>query len=115
MEEPSKSSAEKQKIAEWIERAKNGSNSALGRALESCRNYLLLVAEREIGGDLRSKGGASDLVQETFVDAQKGFAQFRGQSEEELLAWLRQILVYNVTNFSRRYRETESRRVDREV
>ena len=43
------------------------------------------------------------------------FGRFQGSSEQELLAWLRLLLLHNVANFTRRYRGTDKRRVDREV
>ena len=99
----------------WLAAARAGSNEALGQALEACRRYLLVVAERQLDPDLRAKGGASDLVQETFLEAQRDFAHFGGTSEAELLAWLRRMLVNNLGNFSRRYHETRQRALDREV
>ncbi len=95
--------------------ARSGSREALGQALEACRGYLLLIAQQELNPDLRAKAGASDLVQETFLEAQKDFAQFHGKSEEELRAWLRQLLLNNVANFTRRYRATGKREIAREV
>src|SRR5262249_11646826 len=92
-----------------------GSRDALGRLLDGYRDYLLLIAQRELDPDLKAKGGASDLVQETFLEAQRDFAQFHGASEAELLAWLRQLLLNNVANFTRQFRETAKRCVDREV
>ena len=61
--------------------ARAGSREALGQILQACRGYLLLLAERELAPDLRAKGGASDLVQETFLEAQKDFAHFQVQVE----------------------------------
>jgi RNA polymerase sigma-70 factor (ECF subfamily) len=98
----------------WLAAARTGSPEALGRALEICRGYLLLVAERQLGTDLRSKGGASDLVQETFLEAQRDFHQFQGTSDEELRAWLQRLLLNNLGNFARRYRATHCRDVGRE-
>jgi RNA polymerase sigma-70 factor (ECF subfamily) len=95
--------------------ARAGSADALGRVLETCRRYLLLVAERQLDPKLRAKGGASDLVQETFLEAQRDFGGFRGTSEAELLAWLSRLLLNNVGNFARRYRGTNKRDVGREV
>jgi len=40
---------------------------------------------------------------------------FRGDSPDELQAWLRQLLLHNLGNFARRYRETAKREVGREV
>ena len=99
----------------WLAAAHAGSSEALGQALEACRGYLLLVARRHLDADLQAKGGASDLVQETFLDAQRDFARFRGTSEEELLAWLRRLLLNNLGHFTRRYRATGKRAVGREV
>lgn len=102
-------------IHRWIEEARNGSNEALGQALEKCRLYLLSIARGELGSDLQAKGSASDLVQETFLEAQRDFRQFGGASEAELLRWLRQMLLNNVGTFSRRFRETSKRDLSREV
>jgi RNA polymerase sigma-70 factor (ECF subfamily) len=98
-----------------IRRARGGSDSALGQLLEAYRPYLLLVANRELSPDLRVKVGASDLVQETFLDAQHDFPRFRGSTERELLAWLRRILLTNLALASRQFRDTEKRQVDREI
>jgi RNA polymerase sigma-70 factor (ECF subfamily) len=104
-----------QDAARWLAAARAGSKEALGEALEACRGYLLLVAGQELDPDLQAKGGASDLVQETFLEAQRDFARFAGESEEQLLAWLRQILVHNLLNFTRRYRATVKRKLGREI
>lgn len=83
--------------------ARQGSKEALGTLLESYRNYLLLIAEQELDPALRARGGASDLVQQTFLEAQRDFAlQFKGNSERELLAWLRRLLYNNLLNFVRK-------------
>ncbi len=65
--------------------------------------------------DLRAKADASDLVQQTFLEAQLDFSQFQGWTEEELLSWLRRLLLNNLTDFSRKHRDSAKREVDREV
>jgi RNA polymerase sigma-70 factor (ECF subfamily) len=87
----------------------------LGRTLESCRDYLLLIAARSIDPDLIPKGGGSDLVQDTLLGAYRDFDTFHGRSRDELLAWLRKILENNLAVFRRRYRGTRKRRVSLEV
>ena len=47
----------------WIESARLGDREALGRALSSVRDYLLLVANEGLEPELKAKGNASDLVQ----------------------------------------------------
>jgi RNA polymerase sigma-70 factor (ECF subfamily) len=95
--------------------ARKGSAAALGDVLEACRAYLLGIAARELEGPLRAKGGASDLVQETFLEAQRDFPRFQGSTESELLAWLRRMLLNNLANFARHYRGTDKRQIQREV
>lgn len=95
--------------------ARAGSREALGRLFEGYRNYLLLIADRELDPELRAKGGASDLVQETFLEAQRDFDGFQGDTEGEFLAWLKKLLRNNLVNFARRYRTTAKRQIDREV
>jgi RNA polymerase sigma-70 factor (ECF subfamily) len=102
-------------IARWLPEARAGSRQALGDMLEAYRAYLLLIANRQLDPDLRAKGGASDLVQETFLEAQRDFGQFQGDSGDELQAWLRQLLLHNLANFARRYRDAGKRAVGREV
>jgi RNA polymerase sigma-70 factor (ECF subfamily) len=83
--------------------------------MEACRPYLMTVASREIASGLLNKAGASDLVQETFLEAQRDLLQFQGRSEEELRRWLRAILRNNLAGFVRRYRATYKRQASREV
>jgi RNA polymerase sigma-70 factor (ECF subfamily) len=99
----------------YLAAARAGDREALGNLLEACRRHLLLVANRQLDGDLRAKGGASDLVQETFLEAQRDFARFHGTSEDELLAWLRRILLNNAGNFTRNFLRTDKRAVAREI
>jgi RNA polymerase sigma-70 factor (ECF subfamily) len=101
--------------AHYLPAARAGSREALGQLLEACRAYLLRIANDGVAADVRAKGGASDLVQETFLEAQRDFARFQGNTEAELLAWLRCMLQNNVSNFARHYRATGKRQVRREV
>ncbi len=81
-----------------------GDGPALGRLLELYRNYLRVVARAMIGQALRVRLDASDLVQETFLRAHQEFGHFRGGTEPELVAWLRQILVRTLANQARHHR-----------
>jgi RNA polymerase sigma-70 factor (ECF subfamily) len=98
-----------------IRQARAGSNDALGRLLDGCRGYLLRIAADDLDPRLQAKGGASDIVQETFLEAQRDFGEFKGDSEQELLAWLRQRVQYRVAKFVRSYRQTAKRAAAREV
>jgi RNA polymerase sigma-70 factor (ECF subfamily) len=87
----------------------------LGIALEHFRSYLLAIANRQLDPVLRVKGGASDIVQETFLEAQRDFGQFAGTTAAELRAWLLRLMTNNLANFARSYRSTSKRDLDREV
>jgi RNA polymerase sigma-70 factor (ECF subfamily) len=95
--------------------ARAGSVEALGRALERFRAYLLTVANRQLDPALNAKGGASDIVQETFLEAQRDFSQFEGTNGTELRAWLLRMMENNLANFARAYKGTEKRQIAREV
>ena len=95
----------------WIAAGRGGSADARGKLFERCRHYLLLVAEHEVDLGLRGKIGASDLVQQTFVNAERAFGQFRGESEQELLGWLRRILSNEAGQAVRHYRGAAKRDV----
>jgi RNA polymerase sigma-70 factor (ECF subfamily) len=98
-----------------LQAAREGSPEALGQLLDGCRPYLLAVAAQQLPVDVQGKVGPDDLVQETFLKAHRNFGRFHGRSEDELLAWLRQILRNTLANVVRRYRGTARREVGREV
>ncbi len=102
-------------FAHEIEAAREGDLDALGRILESCRGPLQEIAGRWLGKDLVAKTGDSEVVQEALLGAHFDFARFQGQSREELFAWLRAILQNRLAFVARHYRDTEMRRVDREI
>lgn len=101
-------------VARWLADARTGSSDALGQALEACRPYLLKIARRHLDHGLKAKAGASDLIQEAYLEAQRDFAAFHGETEKEWLAWLRQLLLHNLANFARSFR-TAKRQIDSET
>jgi RNA polymerase sigma-70 factor (ECF subfamily) len=98
-------------------RARAGETAALGRLLEKYRGYLALLARQQIGRRIQGKASSSDLVQETFLRAHRDFAAFRGKTEAEFAAWLRQILAASLGTLLRRYLGTKRRdpRLEREL
>ena len=59
---------------------------------ESFRSYLHILAETQLHARLKSKVDASDIVQQTMLQAYQAREQFRGTTEAEKAAWLRTIL-----------------------
>jgi RNA polymerase sigma-70 factor, ECF subfamily len=97
--------------------AREGDPGSLGRLLELYRHYLALLARVQIGKRLQGKVDASDLVQDTFLEAHRNFLGFRGETEAEFVHWLRLILAANLTDLIRRYVGAQARdvRLEREI
>jgi RNA polymerase sigma-70 factor (ECF subfamily) len=95
--------------------ARQGRRESLGALLELYRNYLYLVARTQIDLHLRAQINPSDLVQQAFLEALRDFGQFRGNTETEVLAWLRRILVHNLAHVVERAVRAQKRNVRREV
>jgi RNA polymerase sigma-70 factor (ECF subfamily) len=98
-----------------IGEARGGSRTSLGSLLQQYRNYLMVLAATQIEKPLRPRISPSDVVQETMLKAHQHFGQFRGATEQELLAWLRQILVNNLGKFVEQHMLAARRDVRREV
>jgi RNA polymerase sigma-70 factor (ECF subfamily) len=62
------------------------------------RSYLRLLAAMQLGQNLRSKLDPSDIVQQTLLQAHRALGDFRGTTDAEMAAWLRQILVHNLAH-----------------
>jgi RNA polymerase sigma-70 factor (ECF subfamily) len=100
-----------------LEQARSGDGAALGELLERYRNYLAVLARSQIGRRLQGKVDAADVVQDVCLEAHRHFPSFRGDTEGELLSWLRQILGATLSNLVRHYFGTQRRdvRLEREL
>lgn len=96
-------------------RAKAGEAKALGTLLEWYVKYLTILASTQLDGRLRRRVSPSDIVQETMMAAHRDFSAFRGQSQGELLAWLRQILIHSIHRTIARHIKAEKRDVRRDI
>lgn len=56
-----------------------------------------------------------DLVQDSFLEARRDFENFAGETPVEFRSWLTRILLNNVANVVRRYRQTARRDISREL
>lgn len=102
-------------FAQLIEAARNGDQGAVGQLIEDWRGYLLLIANQDLDRDIQAKVGPSDVVQESMLILQDRIGDFRGSSEPEFRAWIRQILKTNLEDSRRKYKQAQRRSVQREV
>jgi RNA polymerase sigma-70 factor (ECF subfamily) len=79
------------------------------------RKYLLVLAAHQIEKRLAPRVSPSDIVQETMLKAQLHLGQFRGRTEKEFLAWLRQILATRLARFVEEHLLAAKRDIRREI
>lgn len=96
-------------LTSLIPRARAGSDAALGSLFQIYRGYLQLLAQMQISQRLQGKLDASDVVQEAFLRIKAGFGEFRGDSEGELVVWLRRILARTLADQVRHFEGTAKR------
>ncbi len=94
--------------------ARNGCDESLAWIVQHLRDYLVLVARGQIGEQVRSKFSGSDVVQMSLIEASKSISQFKGSTEAEIRAWMKGIVLHNLTDESKRYTRTKSRAINRE-
>lgn len=97
-----------------LEQARSGDARALGLLIDRYRRYLLKIAFEEGDTDLQAKAGDSDLVQNTCLQAIRGFPGFHGHTSDDLRAWLRQILLNQLGDFKDQF-HTRKRDIGEEV
>lgn len=102
-------------VLELIDAARRGETQQLGQLLQSYFNYLTVLANTQLDGKLRQRLSPSDLVQETMLAAHRDFHAFRGNSPQELVGWLRQILIHVLHGSYARHVKAEKRDIRREI
>lgn len=102
-------------VEQLLAGAREGDEAQRDRLFEACRSYLALIARTQVESWLQAKADASDLVQQTLLEAYRGFERFEGRTEAEWLAWLRKIMRHNAADLIRHYRGTDKRQARREI
>lgn len=107
--------SEEASIEQLIQKARQGESGALDLLFTRSRSYLGIAAAAQMETWANAKYDASDIVQQTMLEAYRGFDKFQGNTTGEWLAWLKQILTRNSADLVRQYRQAEKRQVRREV
>jgi RNA polymerase sigma-70 factor (ECF subfamily) len=101
--------------ADWLRALRQGEPAALDELVRRYRDALLQLARARLGAGLQARFDASDVVQLALLEAVRALPGFRGESEAELAAWLRGVLVQVLAHEVRRHAGTQQREVGREV
>jgi RNA polymerase sigma-70 factor (ECF subfamily) len=103
------------RIAGWLAAARAGDAAARDRLFGSCRSFVATAARFHLQRRLQAKVDASDVVQQSLLEAHRGFDGFAGETPQEWLAWLKRIVAHNAFDVAKRYRGTAKRDAGREV
>ncbi len=103
-----------QEFLDLLEQARQGDQRALGTLIDRYRPYLLKIACAEADTSLQAKEGDSDLVQDAYVKAVGAFPSFTGQTQRDLRAWLRRILLNRILG-QRAHYHMDRRSIDAEI
>lgn len=103
-----------QEFTDLLSRAQAGDRDAQGQLLEPLRDFLRMLAVRQLDARLNGRIDASDIVHETYITALGSLEQFRGSQRPEFLAWLRTVHEHVVQNLARKHITTRKRTVIRE-
>lgn len=98
-------------ITDLISVSRQGDDGAKSQLVGHFRDYLRLLAHIHVKPLLQAKFDESDIVQETCLQAALSFDQFRGTNEQQLAAWLRQIMANKGAGMARKYIDTKMRDV----
>jgi RNA polymerase sigma-70 factor (ECF subfamily) len=78
------------------------------------RPLLLALANEKIGREIQAKVGASDIVQQTMLEAYQHVHAFEPKDDRHIFNWLSKILLNNLRDVSKSFRRAKKRSVERE-
>ena len=104
-----------QHIEELITCARTGDTKALGELLERFRMYLRRMAKQRLDRKVSARLMPDDIVQQTFLEAQRDFGSFQGDNRHAFSAWLRRIHENNIVEVIRKQSVARKRSVRKET
>jgi RNA polymerase sigma-70 factor, ECF subfamily len=97
-----------------VDRIRSGDPEAWRALAEAYRQPLRDLAAAAVPPRMTCRDDASDIVQQTMVEANLSFDDFHGGSMPELYAWLAAILNHNVSDAVRRHVAAKRRSINAE-
>ncbi len=75
------------RIVDWLRAARAGDAAARNELLGACRGFLAVVARAQLDRRLQARVDASDVVQQSLLDAHNGLDDFRGGTRLRRSGW----------------------------
>jgi RNA polymerase sigma-70 factor, ECF subfamily len=98
-----------------LRRAQENDPDALGQLLLRYTNRLRALVRIHLDPRLRGRVDASDVIQETFLDASRTFPQYREKPATSFYCWLRCIAERRIIDIHRRHLGVQARDPRKEV
>lgn len=96
--------------AVW-QRIRNGDEEAWRNVAAAFRQRLRRLAVAKLPAEVLDRVDASDMVQQTFLDADQSYDAFLGRTLPELYAWMVAILKHNISDSVRQHLVAQRRSV----
>lgn len=91
-------------ISVLIPPSKAGNSRSRDELFAELQSYLEFAANRHMDRSLKHKAGASDIVQESFIQIIENFDKFRGTTSAELRGWINKIVANEMNGVRRKFR-----------
>ena len=101
-------------LLKLLGQARNGDAESLGLLLRNYFRYLNCLSIGRLDDRIRARVSASDIVQETLLEAHRDFQKFVGTSLQEFTGWLRKILFNNLARAVENHLKAAKRDVRRQ-
>lgn len=75
----------------------------------------MAIARELLASDLQAKFGASDIVQQTLLDAWRDWPTIRATRPEQLISWLKRLLTNNMIDATKAFRKSKKRSLKKEM
>jgi len=98
-----------------IKLAADGNNEAMGQLLENHRLRLENIVQLRLDHRLQSRINASDVLQETFIEAAQRLREYLQKPEVPFFIWLRYLANQRLGQLHRHHLGRQSRNAGREV